>query len=129
MRIEHLAIWVTNLEEMKSFYEQFFQATAGQRYHNPKKQFTSYFLTFARGGRLELMHRPDIGSTPKNRASEGLGIAHFAVSVGSETEVNALTQRLENKGFSVIGRPRWTGDGYYESVILDPEGNRVEITI
>ncbi|MBI5917373.1 MAG: VOC family protein [Bacteroidetes bacterium] len=127
MKIEHLAIWVKNLEAMRSFYENYFDGRAGERYFNPKKNFQSYFLSFENGCRLELMHRPEI---PENQhVTEATGLAHFAVSVGSEASVNGLTERLRLDGHRIAGEPRWTGDGYYESVVLDPEGNRIEITI
>lgn len=127
MKIEHLAIWVENLEEMRTFYETYFQAIANDKYHNPTKKFSSYFLTFSSGCRLELMHRPDIGQLPQKADREYRGLIHFAISVGSEERVDALTQRLRSDGYLVIGEPRRTGDGYYESVILDPENNRIEI--
>lgn len=112
---------------MRSFYESYFGATAGELYFNPKKNFQSYFLSFENGCRLELMHKPEI---PENQnASEAVGLIHFAVSTGSEANVNQLTECLRNAGMTVSGEPRWTGDGYYESVVLDPEGNRIEITV
>ena len=129
MKIEHLAIWVNDLENMREFYQQYFNAQSGERYHNPKKQFTSYFLSFENGSRLELMHRPDIRSRLKEAGLEQIGLAHFAIAVGSKTKVDNMTLALQRAGFSVVGQPRTTGDGYYESVILDPEGNRIEITI
>ena len=128
MRIEHLAIWVTDLELMRSFYERYFEATSGKKYHNSTKNFTSYFLSFKEGPRLELMHKPAI-SSPEDSHEEHLGIIHFAVSVGSKEKVNTLTEQLRTDGHSVVGEPRTTGDGYYESVVLDPEGNRIEITV
>lgn len=128
MKIEHFAIWVSDLEAVRQFYETYFQAVSGEIHHNPKKSFTSYFLTFDGGCRLELMHRPDM-SQILQEGQEGLGLAHFAISVGSKSEVNALTERLRQDGFSIVGEPRTTGDGYYESVVLDPEGNRIEITV
>ena len=129
MYIEHLAIWVSDLEGTREFYETYFQATANTKYHNPKKNFRSYFLSFASGCRLELMHRPDIAPLEQKAEKEYRGIIHFALSVGSETKVDALTERLRADGYAVIGEPRRTGDGYYESVVLDPEHNRIEITI
>ena len=128
MRIEHLAIWVSDLELMRRFYETYFGATSGEKYHNPKKNFTSYFLSFDTGSRLELMQKPGITAI-ENRVIEYLGISHFAISVGSKEKVDTLTEQLRTDGFVVAGNPRITGDGYYESVILDPEKNRIEITI
>lgn len=128
MKIEHLAIWVQDIEQMKNFYSQYFGATAGERYHNPKKNFTSYFLSFDEGCRLELMHRPDIPANINDIFKEYHGIIHFAISTGSKTRVDQLTEELREAGYSIIGEPRTTGDGYYESVVLDPEGNRMEIT-
>lgn len=125
MRIEHLAIWTRDLERMKVFYEKYFGAAAGPKYHNPDKKFESYFLTFDGGARLELMTQPGIPVT----GSQDLGLAHFAMAVGSKQEVNRLTEQLRSNGFIISGEPRITGDGYYESVVLDPDGNRVEITI
>ena len=129
MKIEHLAIWVSDLEQMRAFYERYFGATAGDLYHNPTKQFHSYFLSFQSGCRLELMHRPDIPNNINDLLLQYKGLIHFAISVGSKEKVNALTETLRQTGFSVIGEPRTTGDGYYESVILDPENNRIEITV
>jgi len=128
MKIEHLAIWVNDLERMRLFYETYVGAKAGNPYHNPAKNFTSYFLSFKEGPRLELMHRPNLGHK-LNNPQERIGIAHFAVSVGSIDRVNELTEKLRDAGYKVIGEPRTTGDGYYESVVLDPEQNRVEITV
>ncbi len=128
MKIEHMAIWVADIEGMRAFYEHYFNAISGQKYHNPAKNFTSYFLSFIEGPRLELMQKPEIPSIG-NSAGEYLGISHFAVSVGTKEEVDNLTATLGKDGYSVVGEPRTTGDGHYESVVLDPEGNRIEITI
>jgi len=128
MKIEHIAIWVSDLEEMRTFYERYFNAKAGSKYTNAKKNFSSYFLNFEEGTRLELMHKPEIMSV-ENSGKEVLGFTHFAISVGSREKVDALTKRLQKDGLRVVGAPRNTGDGYYESVVLDPEGNRIEITI
>ena len=127
MRIEHIAIWVTDLEAMRTFYETYFNAVAGEKYHNPTKEFTSYFLSFTDGARLELMHKPSITATTDNEVNTGF--IHFAMSVGSKEQVDFLTEKLRENGFTIAGEPRTTGDGYYESVILDPEGNQIEITI
>jgi len=128
MKIEHLAIWVRDLEKAKTFYETYFEAKSGEPYHNPAKSFTSYFLSFERGARLELMHRPDI-SKRLGQGVEAMGLTHLAISVGSKQKVDELTHRLRKDGYAVMGEPRTTGDGYYESVVLDPEGNRLEITV
>jgi len=127
MRIEHIAIWVTNLEEMRKFYVNYFNAVAGEKYHNPTKKFTSYFLSFTDGARLEIMHTPSINKS--NYTEEHTGLIHFAMSIGSKEQVNLLTEKLREDGFTIAGEPRTTGDGYYESVVLDPEGNQIEITI
>ena len=129
MKIEHLAIWVRDLNKMKSFYETYFEATSNTLYHNPTKQFQSYFLSFEEGCRLELMHRPDISESPNGNKQEHFGIIHFAVSVGSKEKVDTITETLRKDGYSIVGEPRTTGDGYYESVVLDPEGNRIELTV
>ncbi len=129
MKIEHLAIWVQDLEKMKTFYAQYFEGKAGEKYHNEKKNFSSYFLSFKEGCRLELMYKPTIPANANDLSKEYIGIIHFAVSVGSEEKVDELTERLRTDGYQVVGETRWTGDGYYESVVLDPEENRIEITI
>ncbi|HEY0653906.1 MAG TPA: VOC family protein [Chryseosolibacter sp.] len=129
MRIEHLAIWVQNLEAMKTFYTTYFHCTSGQKYLNAKKNFESYFLSFQGGSRLELMHMPGIEKHEGNYSNQFIGITHFAISVGSKDGVDSLTERLRLAGCAIVGEPRTTGDGYYESVVLDPEQNRIEITI
>lgn len=129
MIIGHVALWVSDLETMKTFYERYFGAQANANYVNERKGFHSYFLTFAGGPRLELMQRPDILPLDRHPGREFLGYAHLAMTVGSASAVDELTQRLVADGYQRLDGPRWTGDGYYESVILDPEGNRIEITI
>ena len=129
MRIEHIAIWAEDLEKLKAFYTKYFQATAGERYLNPRKNFQSYFLTFESGCRLELMQMPGNIRNANSVENQLAGLTHFAISTGSKTTVDALTEQLRNDGHRVVGEPRTTGDGYYESVVLDPEGNRIEITV
>jgi lactoylglutathione lyase len=129
MKIEHLAIWTEDLEGMKVFYVKYFHAIAGEKYHNPKKNFESYFLTLGDGARLELMRKSQINPSGKGVYQEFTGLAHFALAVGSREKVNSITDQLRKDGFEIIGDPRTTGDGYYESVVLDPEGNRIEITV
>jgi lactoylglutathione lyase len=126
MRIEHVAIWTTDLARCKHFYSSYFGATAGPTYLNPAKGFESCFLSFADGARLEAMTTtlPLVGLSP---GVQRLGLTHLAISVGSELLVDQLTQRLRDDGIAVVDGPRRTGDGYYESVIIDPDGNRIEI--
>ncbi|BCT30245.1 VOC family protein [Bacillus amyloliquefaciens] len=126
MRIEHAAIWVKDLERMKKFYEKYFGAKANDLYHNEKKDFKSYFLTFDSGCRLELMKKGGIDEAPSQNMT---GWAHLAFSTGSKERVNELTETFKNDGFQVVSGPRVTGDGYYESVIEDWEGNLIEITV
>lgn len=128
MKIEHLAIWVDNLEEMKDWYCKSFEMSAGDKYENLTKGFSSYFLSFSTGARLELMKKNNIqeASFPRGLVS---GFAHFAISLGSKEKVLAKTEGLRKQGCKIIGEPRITGDGYFESVIEDPEGNWIEITI
>lgn len=126
MQIEHIAIYYKDLEKAKGFFSEYFGASAGQLYRNEKTGFSSYFLTFEDGSRLEIMNRPDV-CEGENRPIGGLH--HIAFSVGSREKVDELTNRLRRDGFSVTGEPRVTGDGYYESIIADHEGNLIEITV
>ncbi len=128
MRIEHLAIWTRDLEAMKHFYTKYFNMQCSEKYHNPKKGFTSYFLSFEESScRLELMHNKDVSVAICDKSST-LGLAHFSISVGGKQKVDELTERLRKDGYQIVGEPRTTGDGYYESVVSDCEGNCVEIT-
>ncbi len=127
MKIEHIAIWVEDLEEMKKFYLRFFELKSNNKYVNPVKQFSSYFLYFESGARIELMQKPDIHRKPDIN-KENIGLAHIAISVGSKEKVDCITNLIRENGYSILGEPRVTGDGYYESVISDPEGNLIEIT-
>jgi lactoylglutathione lyase len=132
MTINHVAMWVSDLDVMKLFYEQYFGAHAGKKYENPKKQFTSYFLSFDSGVRLEIMKKMGVGFHEDVSASapaDFIGISHLAFSVGTEKAVDELTEKLSRIGVKVLSGPRRTGDGYYESVISDPEGNVIEITV
>ena len=129
MHIAHIAIWAKDLENLKAFYERYFGAKASTKYVNQLKQFQSYFLIFTDGARLELMSRSDMLFNGASSKHENYGYAHLAMSVGSESAVDTLTKRLVNDGYQHLDGPRLTGDGYYESIVLDPEGNRIEITI
>ena len=127
MKIEHIAIWVKNLEKMREFYTHYFGMTCNDKYINEKKGFSSYFLSFESGARIELMNSASI-SDQQSAGGEKYGLAHFAISVGDRGRVDQLTEELRRNNVRIQGEPRVTGDGYYESVVLDPEGNTVEIT-
>jgi len=128
-RIEHIALWVDDLDAVCAFYEDVFGATAGPRYANPSKGFESRFLSFESGARVEVMTTTRLSPMRHPAGAERMGLTHFAISLGSESAVREITEQLKAKGVTVLDGPRRTGDGYYESVILDPEGNRVELTV
>lgn len=126
MKIEHIAVYVKDLEKARKFYIKYFGAVSNEMYHNLKTGFKSYFLSFKSGARLEIMNKPEISDI---RNTDSFGYAHFAFSVGSKEKVDELTDRLKADGYSVVSGPRTTGDGYYESCVLDDEGNQIEITV
>jgi lactoylglutathione lyase len=127
MRIEHIAIWTTDLVRCKQFYTSYFGATAGPNYVNPAKGFESCFLSFEGGARLEAMTTTTLSLAQLPPGAQRLGLTHLAISVGSERTVDELTNRLRSDGITIVDGPRRTGDGYYESVVIDPDGNRIEI--
>ena len=127
MKIEHIAVYTTDLERECAFFEKYFGAKRGALYRSENTGFQSYFLTFDGGARLEVMTRAECVNLPRERFAAGF--AHIAVSVGSREEVAALTERLARDGFEIAGEPRVTGDGYFESIVLDYEGNFIEITV
>jgi lactoylglutathione lyase len=124
VRIEHIGVWVADLDTVAAFYTKYFGARVGELYENPRKGFRSRFLTFDSGARLEIMTRDNV---TERADTELLGIAHVALCVGDEATVDALATRFIADGVSPDSGPRRTGDGYYECVVRDPEGNRVEI--
>ncbi|WP_455661419.1 VOC family protein [Pradoshia sp.] len=125
MRINHAAVFVEDLERAKNFYKHYFGAKENEKYHNPNTGLETYFLSFDGDVRLEIMKRPDMKENEKTLFQ--LGYAHLAFSVGSKDKVDKLTSQLERDGYIVLSGPRTTGDGYYESCILDPENNQIEI--
>lgn len=125
MRMDHAALYVRDLEAAKAFYERYFGACAGAKYQNPRTGLSTYFLSFDGEGRVEIMQRPGLAPRPERQAAEGY--VHIAFSLGSRAAVDALTERLRADGHAVISGPRTTGDGYYESCVLDPEGNPIEL--
>lgn len=126
MKIEHIAMYVNNLEAARDFFVKYFCGKSNDGYHNPNTDFRSYFITFGDGARLEIMKKPvmDDLDKPLNRT----GYIHLAFSVGSKEAVHELTARLKSDGYEVVSGPRTTGDGYYESCIVGIEGNQIEIT-
>lgn len=128
MKIEHVALWAKNMETLKSFYEKYFDAHSNGKYTNPAKGFSSYFLNFASDARLEIMQMDAVPDSRNDPYDQFTGLIHLAFSVGTEAKVDSLTQQLKEDGFEVLEGPRKTGDGYYESVVLDSEKNRIEIT-
>lgn len=127
MKIEHIAMYVNDLKKTRDFFIKYFGAVSNDGYHNKNTDFRSYFLTFEDGARLEIMNKP--GQQDMEKPLARTGYAHIAFSVGSREQVEELTETLKADGFEVISGPRTTGDGYYESCVIDLEGNQIEITI
>ena len=126
MHIEHIAMYVNELEKTKEFFVKYFNATPNEGYHNKTSDFRSYFLSFDGGARLEIMNKPKMEDVEKT--STRTGYIHIAFSLGSKEAVDELTAKMKNDGYEVISGPRTTGDGYYESCIIGIEGNQIEIT-
>mgnify|MGYP002777246075 CR=1 FL=1 len=129
MRIHHVAIWTRDIERLSDFYERHFGAKKNVKYTNEKTGFSSYFLRFDDGASLELMNMASIPENENDVEKQYLGLIHIAISLGSKEAVDAKTRALQEEGYALLSGPRWTGDGYYESCVLDPDRNRVEITI
>ena len=127
MKIDHMAVYVKDLEETKAFYEKYFDGKSNNLYHNPKTGLKTYFLSFGGGARFEIMNKPNIATIENGK--EQMGYLHLAFGVKDKEAVDSLTNRLRNDGYTVFDGPRITGDGYYESCVLDPDGNRVEILV
>lgn len=125
MKIEHIAMYVHDLEATKDFFIKFFDASSNTKYHNQKTGLETYFLSFEDHTRLEIMTRPEMVSSEESLLKTGY--THLAFSVGSKEKVDTLTSQLEQEGYEILSGPRTTGDGYYESCILGPEGNQIEI--
>lgn len=127
MYIEHIAMYVNDLEKTREFFVKYFNATSNEGYYNEKTGFRSFFLSFDEGARLEIMNRPQVQDI--DNTSSHLGYIHIAFSLGSKLAVDELTERLRQEGYVVVSGPRTTGDGYYESCIIGIEGNQIEITV
>ena len=127
MKIEHIALYVSDLEKARDFFVKYFGADSNDGYYNNKTDFRSYFLTFDDGSRLELMTKPDL--TDSGDLLNLFGYAHIDFSVGSCEKVDRLTEILKKDGYPIISGPRTPGAGYYESCVLGFEGNLIEITV
>ena len=127
MKIEHIAMYLNDLEKARDFFVKYLGGTSNDGYHNSSTGFRSFFISFDDGARLELMNKPEMDDPkkPLNRT----GYVHLAFSVGSREKVDDLTARLKQDGYEVISGPRTTGDGYYESCIIGIEGNQIELTV
>lgn len=128
MKIEHVALWTDDLERLASFFRTYFGASVGDVYTNARKGYESRFLTSEGSARLEIMRTTALSPVKYEPGAQRMGLTHLALSVGSEQRVDELTKQLRGDGYPVLDGPRHTGDGYYESVVLDPDGNRIEIT-
>lgn len=132
MILEHIAIWTRNLEEMRDFYMRYFGATSNEKYTSQKdfgEQFESFFLSFDGKCRLELMRMGRIPEGDSADGNETLGLTHFSFAMDTQEQLNSLAKRLEGDGHRLVGKPRMTGDGFYEACVLDPDGNRVEFAV
>jgi lactoylglutathione lyase len=129
LRIEHVAFWTEDLDRLADFYSKYFGAIVGSKYVNLAKGYESRFLSFESGARIEVMRSSVLDPVKYERGAQRMGLTHLAIAVGSTQRVDDLTKRLRESGFEVVDGPRYTGDGYYESVVLDPDGNRIEVTV
>lgn len=127
IKIEHIALWTQDLERSKAFYIKYFGAKSNEKYHNPKKNLETYFLQFDSGAKLEIMKRPEVHQTENHEFL--IGFTHLAFSLGSKEKVDELTEKLVSDGYQKKDGPRTTGDGCYESQMLDPDGNLIELTV
>ena len=127
MKIDHIAMYVNDLENAKHFFEKYMGAASNDMYHNKVTGFRSYFLSFDDGARLEIMYKP--GMDDQDKTLQRTGFIHIAFSVGSKEQVDSLTMQLKQDGYEVVSGPRTTGDGYYESCVVAIEGNQIEITV
>ncbi len=123
--LEHVAVYAADLERTKDFYVCYFGGKCGGLYRN-SRGFSSYFVTFGNGARLEVMHSENLRVCKRPDLESGWN--HIAFSVGTRDAVLSLTREITGAGYPLYSAPRETGDGYFESCVGDPDGNRVEIT-
>ena len=124
MQLTHIALWTNDPERLRDFYVQYIDGKSNEKYVNPKKGFSSYFVSFESGPSLEIMQRNDI---TEFYLPEHIGLAHLAFHADTRDQVDCMMERFREDGCVIAGETRVSGDGYYEGVILDPDGNRVEI--
>ena len=127
MKIDHIAMYVNDLEKDREFFMKYLGAASNEGYHNKTRDFRSYFLSFDEGARIEIMNKPNMYDDEKRLSRTGY--IHIAFNVGSKEKVDELTAELKTAGYEVVSGPRTTGDGYYESCIVTIEGNQIEITV
>lgn len=125
--IEHIALWVDDIDAVCNFYAKYFEASIGSLYTNSSKGFTSRFISFASGARIEVMHTTTLSPSRVEAGTQHMGITHFALRLGSRQAVDEMVATMRVAGVVIVDGPRQTGDGYYEAVVLDPEGNRIEL--
>lgn len=125
MKIEHIAVYVKNLETVKNFYEKYFDAKSNSKYTNQKTKLETYFLSFEDGARLEIMHRPNLSDVGNDMFRTGL--IHISFKLGTREAVDSLVEKFEKDSMKIVSYPRVSGDGYYEACVADPEGNFVEL--
>jgi lactoylglutathione lyase len=128
MRLRHVGIWTQDLEEALMYYVTYFRCSHGEKYVNPSSGFESYFLFFDDSSSIELMKAGNVRIPGANSDEERLGLSHLAISLGSKEAVTDLANTLKADGYKIVKGPHMTGDGYFEAVTLDPEGNRIELT-
>lgn len=127
MKIHHISIWTSDIERLRNFYITYFGCTCNAKYRNESKQFESYFLRFDDDIQIEIMQKPGIPVNTNDPFLQATGFTHIAIDVGSRQKVAECTERFRYDGYSIVSEIRETGDGYFESCILDPDGNRLEI--
>jgi lactoylglutathione lyase len=128
MTLEHVAIWTNDLNKLKLYYENHFEAKSSDLYINQQTGFQSYFLSFSEGARLELMQKKNIPDNLNDRKfTQHQGLIHLAFGVRNRKDVDTKAEELRAAGFEILRGPRTTGDGYYEFETLDPDGNRIEV--
>jgi lactoylglutathione lyase len=126
-QIEHIALATTDVERLCGFYQQL-GAMASPVFADPDTGLRSCVLDFC-GVRLELFERP---GRHEGAVGDALapGLMHIGFALGSADAVDELSRVIATAGHRVLERPHRTGElGRYESVVLDPDGNRLKLTV